>query len=501
VRRGYKSYFSKENGGTAEFNKPVLKHHDHEADPIGRITGGQFIKTKTGDAFKNDFLTPDTMESGGKGSGVARLNTEITDADAIAKILDGRLVSVSSGHSSKSLTCSLCSKPLLSPLARLFGADDDESCEHIPGKIYRDDDAKGLCFGITGPLTYHELSFVNIPAQAPARKVDWELIKMTDSAEEPIVVPSLYRGKKSDITSMVLLDHDNELDLLSADMRRVDNKVCVSMAIADKVISSVLDGVSSEDDTAHNAEPEQVNTSKDEGSDTNSRSGGASDASSKRETADSDDATDGRQKSVSTADGSGDNSNGRLGDASSGGNMTDKNDLSVDALQASIESLTQDKAKLEEKVEETATEVDSLKTKLEAKDSEVSRLTDDMSTMQGTLAKDYATIVAQYRILLSKPGTDKLDEKEAKDAFIDELAKRSVESLRDSLSDLAEEYKRFCEEEKVRKDARKGSGEEGVDVSDPKLASPALVDADGADEKEASKQKSGSEMLDEAFTN
>jgi hypothetical protein len=170
VRRGFRTFFSKENGGLSDFDKPVLKHHEHDQDPIGRITGGQFVKTKTGEAFKKDFVTPDTPDKGGRGSGVVRLTAEISDEDAIAKILDGRLVSVSSGHSSNSMTCSLCGKQLLDAFARYFGAGDENSCDHIPGRHYKDDEFKGLCYGITGPLTYHELSFVNIPAQQPPRR-------------------------------------------------------------------------------------------------------------------------------------------------------------------------------------------------------------------------------------------------------------------------------------------------------------------------------------------
>lgn len=175
-----------------------------------------------------------------------------------------------------------------------------------------------------------------------------------------------------------------------------------------------------------------------------------------------------------------------------------KNELSTDALQASIESLTQDKLALEGTLEEKTNEVETLTSQAEAKDSEVSRLTDDMSAMQGNLAKDYATIVAQYRVLLKKPGTEKLDEKEAKDTFVDELAKRSVESLRDSLTDLAEEYAIFCASEETPTEPRKGDKEDGVDVSGDRLVTPALVDSDG-DTKISTRTNSASDLVDQAL--
>jgi hypothetical protein len=481
VRDGYKTYYSVDNGGAAQFNKPVLKHHDHHADPIGRIVGGQFIKLKTGEAFRKDFLTPDTVETGGKGSGVVRLTAEITDADSIQKVLDDRLISVSSGHSTDSMTCSVCGGELMDAFARMFSEDED-ACRHVPGNTYEDDDGNpALCFGITGKLRYHEVSFVNIPAQQPARKVDWELIKMTDSVGDMTPIISTHRGRKSDIPSMILSDDVHELDLLHDKGRRLDGKVFVPMSVADKISSSVLGGDTSEDDAVYSAEPKQVDTPEDSGKDTNSRHGTDSDASSSGKKKDSGDATDGRQNSSSTSDRSG-KSKSRLGDDSDGDKMADKKDLSEGALLASIESLTQDKENLETQITDKTTEIQSLEAKVAAKETEVSRLTDDMSNMQGTMAKDYATIVAQYRVLLNKPGTDGLDDTEAKEAYIDELAKRSVESLRDSLMDLSEEYAIFLAEQADSDNTSSEDSSDNVDVSDNKLTSPALVDADGNDD-------------------
>lgn len=490
VRKSYKSYFSIENGGTADYDKPVLRHHEHDEDAIGRITGGQFIKFKQGDAFKKDFLNPDTKDTGGKGSGVVRLSTEITEADSISKIIDGRLLSVSSGHSSESMTCSLCSKPVLSLFERLFGEGDEDACDHIPGKTYNTDEHKGLCFGITGPLTYHEVSFVNIPAQPAARltKGDWKEVKMADSVDGRILAPiSVSQGKKSCISSMILRDSGWEFDLLAANQKRTGNKVCVSMAVADKVISSVLGEESSEDDTdPNNVEQGQVEPPEDTGRNASSRTGKASDASNKELGSTSGDA-DSHRKSTPHARGSGDNSSNKLDDDSYGEDMANKPDtkLSVDALQASIESLTQDNETFKTSVKQKDVEIESLKSQIETKDSEISRLTDDMSVAQGNLAKDYATIVAQYRVLLSKPGTEGLDDKESKSTYVEDLAKRSVESLRDSIGDLSEEYKKFLDD--AAETAKKPKSKTGIDLSDERLTSPTLSadrDAD-ADSKQS----------------
>ena len=491
VRKSYKSYFSIENGGTSEYDKPVLKHHDHESDPIGRIVGGQFIRYKAGDEFKKDYLNPDTMESGGKGSGVVRLNTNIFDSDAIAKIIDGRLLSISSGHFSDTLTCSRCGKQLIDSLARFLGMEeeDEDACKHMPGKTYKDEYGKGVCFGITGKLHYREVSFINLPAQQPAKvaKIDWEAVKMSDAESGPIVLPSIMRGKKSLITSMILKDSDMELDLLTARDRKLNNPVSVSMAVVDIVTSSVLDELSSEDEADLTTEPDSLDDTKDIGSGASSRLGADSNSSRRVAVADSGVANKGRQKTDAQAEGS-DNDKDRL---DSGDSMADKNDkkLSVDSLQASVESLTGTNKTLQDNVEEKDKEIQSLAGQIEVKDTEVKRLSDDMAQMQGSLSKDYATIVAHYRILLKKPGTEGLDDMEAQDKYIDSLAKRSVESLRDSLNDLFEELK----SEKEKTDETDGEDTTMIGIEDSKLTSPALGSADDSEEP---KEDTASDLAD-----
>lgn len=483
VRKSYKSYFSVENGGTADFNKPVLKNHDRDADPIGRIVGGQFIRYKAGDEFKHDYLKPDTMASGGKGSGVVRLSANITDSDAIAKIIDGRLLSISSGHSSDSLSCSRCGKQVLDAFARLFAGsedDDEDVCQHIPGKIYNDEFGKGQCFGITGKLRYHEASFIAVPAQQPSKlfKIDWAAVKMSDSEDGPIVLPSTIRGKKSLITQMVLKDNDMELDLLTARDRKLSNPVSVSMAAAEIVTSSIEDEIlSSENDANLTTEPDSVDDTKDVRDGTSTRLGAASDSSASDKIQANGAANKGRQTSKSTAKKSSNDSD-RLG---FGDDMSDKLDkkLSVDSLQASIESLTETNKTLQDKIGQKDKEAESLESRIEVKETEVKRLSDDMAQMQGGLSKDYATIVAHYRILLNKPGTEGLGDMEAQDAYVDGLAKRSVESLRDSLSDLFEELK----SEKERTDEAGEGGETTmIDIEDNKVTSPALGHPDNGDE-------------------
>ena len=81
---------------------------------------------------------------------------------------------------------------------------------------------------------------------------------------------------------------------------------------------------------------------------------------------------------------------------------------------------------------------------------------------------------------------------------MDELAKRCVESLRDSLADLAEEYALFCNSEEAPVEPRSGDSVDGVDVSGDRLVTPALADADG-DNKVSSRTESPSDIVDQAL--
>ena len=266
-----------------------------------------------------------------------------------------------------------------------------------------------------------------------------------------------------------------------------NNPVSVSMAVVDIVTSSVLDELSSEDEADLTTEPDSLDDTKDIGSGASSRLGADSNSSRRVAVAGSGVANKGRQKTDAQAEGS-DNDKDRL---DSGDSMADKNDkkLSVDSLQASVESLTGTNKTLQDNVEEKDKEIQSLAGQIEVKDTEVKRLSDDMAQMQGSLSKDYATIVAHYRILLKKPGTEGLDDMEAQDKYIDSLAKRSVESLRDSLNDLFEELK----SEKEKTDETDGEDSTMIDVEGSKLTTPALGSADDSEEP---KEDTASDLVD-----
>jgi len=164
------------------FSKPILTHHNEHADPIGRIVNATYVDTShslTRDGLisnlvkkLNDSNTPfyhllniadDLIESDiltnpdFTGLGYLLVTAEITDKEAIDKILDKRYLTVSTGASSDKAICSICKTDWV----------ESGRCEHLPGKYYDDK----LCVMITGSLIYDEISFVNAPADSLARVI------------------------------------------------------------------------------------------------------------------------------------------------------------------------------------------------------------------------------------------------------------------------------------------------------------------------------------------
>jgi hypothetical protein len=192
---------------TKDFNKPVLLHHEDHKDPVGRIheasyrdTSGSIVdkykglevKNKAGkvigtisDALIRDFnsgtmpfaqqidvtrsLFRDSLleDEGYEGLGHIQLVANITDLDAVQKLLDGRYLTGSVGATTDSAVCSICR----------VDWTDSGMCEHKPGAVY--DGAK--CFVIAGNLVYDEYSFVNVPADRHSRVLQLHYNGIQDS--------------------------------------------------------------------------------------------------------------------------------------------------------------------------------------------------------------------------------------------------------------------------------------------------------------------------------
>jgi hypothetical protein len=132
------TYYTKEGlqGGLESWTtprpKPVLTHHNqYSGEPIGRILKAEFH---------------DVTQSGKPG---LMFTVEITDPDAIEKVLDGRYQTVSIGASTDKVTCNICGTNRI-----------DEWCEHYPGEKYDEQTAHFIIGNTFG----REVSYVNVPA-------------------------------------------------------------------------------------------------------------------------------------------------------------------------------------------------------------------------------------------------------------------------------------------------------------------------------------------------
>lgn len=174
---------------TAQYPKPIQVHHDDRQDPVGRVVSARYVDVSQGimdawdarkvcddkrpidDSTLKDFCAgklsdeetltvADTRfiqdesivdDPDYQGLGYIELIADITDPDAIRKVLDRRYLTGSIGASTDSAVCSIC---------KADWAGEDGPCEHRPGKAY---DGK-KCVLIAGKLEYEEWSFVNSPA-------------------------------------------------------------------------------------------------------------------------------------------------------------------------------------------------------------------------------------------------------------------------------------------------------------------------------------------------
>lgn len=183
---------------THPYNKPVLTHHNaHRGEPIGRILNAEFSeKTLSG---KPGLI----------------FTVEITDQDAIEKVLDGRYQTVSIGASTDKVTCNICGKDRT-----------EEWCEHWPGKKYDEQ----TCHFIIGPTFGREVSYVNTPSDENARNVTMQIVEDDDKSKKTTkesAIISMYQiaeGLYQDVQNpeVNLYEHLNDdvkklLDLMATD--------------------------------------------------------------------------------------------------------------------------------------------------------------------------------------------------------------------------------------------------------------------------------------------
>ena len=189
---------------TTPYKKPVLVNHDETQDPIGRVLSARYFKTERG--MKSfDAYEPILRES--EGYGYQRLTIKVTDPEAIKKILDGRYETVSVRMTTTNAICSICGQDW---------SGEDGVCEHRPGTKY---DGK-LAYITTGDLSYRELSFVNIPADEYAGVKEAVVSEQRDALDV-----SLYANNDSEKVLEDLRTGENLYALLDSEAEESDDVV------------------------------------------------------------------------------------------------------------------------------------------------------------------------------------------------------------------------------------------------------------------------------------
>jgi len=391
--------------------KPILKFHNDEQDPIGRVASADYIQIKQGYDFENDFLNP----GDGQGSGFIRLGVNIMDADSIDKFLDGRYKNVSTRQHCDVMLCSICGDNM---------GDWDSECEHTPGKEYKIEGSDSLykCYGITGKLSYKECSVVNIPGDIEAE------IKEVTLDNEDSYKMSCMDTSGANVENMVLSDGENEVHLMAnaiknkvtaKDRKKLTGKTIV--AVSPVFNPSKLQSLANEDDSMTQTKTDAELAAEKKTTTTDV----ASDGSSKPDQAD---AEKKQKEGVVAPDADPAKTHG-----------AGKAVVSDAALVASIEALTKSLAEAKALSDSLKAETDRLKATIKERDEQLDKLRLSETALLADLKTAQAFSLVSNSIVLRKPSVAGIVDMETFNAKVTEYASRSIDSLKDSMSDLAPE--------------------------------------------------------------
>jgi hypothetical protein len=404
--------------------RPVLKAHNWDEDPIGRVTGARFIKIKDGDAFANDYANP----SKGIGSGFIQLDLNIMDSDSIIKFVDGRFAEFSTAQGFDELACSICGNDFL-----------NDHCGHMPGQVYeieadkKSEPKRFKCYAITGKLKYREISVVNIAGDDETGINSFELIG-SDSLDRTSDLVLTCTEDDHEIGSIVLANVDGEtVDLISSsqhssitsgDRKKLTGKVIVAASplfknnIKDKGEEMPEDNKpaeTTEDQTAKDTTNTDIKVTSDDGSKPNPE---AKDEKSKEGVI--------APKTETPV------TDGKAND-----------DLDTPVLVASLKAMTAQTQSLEAALEGKASEIERLKGQIAEKDSELEQVkkdaTDSLTELKSSLAKQ----LLDSKLVLGKSDVAEVKNTEGYDAKLLEYSDRTVDSLKDAMSDLTIEIVEF----------------------------------------------------------
>jgi len=409
------------------YRKPVLKHHDDEQDPIGRVTGASFVQLSKGDDFKFDYKNP----SKGMGSGFIKLDVVINDQNSIEKFLDKRFSSFSTRQTSAEAFCSICGSDMLQD-GGLF------SHEHQVGEIYQIESdslkdgkrrrADYLCYVITGLLDYREVSTVNIPGDAYSAAGGFELVQA--DSEESVIMKCAGDSLLATMDSLQITNGQNSVDLMepitARDRRMLTGKTIV--AISPSFDSSSMgegDTMTEKDEVVD----ETVDKTEDNGDTV------ASDATADGKSDQSKTDSEGKEDVVVPQ--SEDKADADTGDSN-------VSTLSPGVLQTSLEAVTKELEGAKNEKNELTSEIERLKASLKEKDDEITRVREGAQDSLNEVKLAYARQLLTDRLVLGKSDVKGIDDGDGFKTQVDKYAERTLESLKDSLEDLKQELIDHC---------------------------------------------------------
>ncbi len=221
------------------YPRPVLVRHDEEVDPLGRVAKAKYLdfssdyagrfpnvrKLMFYDSSRNRMSLFDSVDwvvknlnrlQDYRGLGAIELGMNVTNPEAIGKVLRDEYLTVSVGFQTDSAICSVC---------HTDWAEDDK-CEHRPGQVY---DGKKM-FLISGAMKFDEVSFVNFPADPFAViKTKGEAVKaMQDSLATRVFFLGLPSSKQfkvacADELEGLEINYDSDIIPVTGDPRSEDS--------------------------------------------------------------------------------------------------------------------------------------------------------------------------------------------------------------------------------------------------------------------------------------
>jgi hypothetical protein len=407
--------------------RPVLKNHNDGGDPIGRVKRAKFFQLKQGKSFEKDFLRPSKQ----RGSGFIQLDLEVMDEDAIQKFVDGRFREFSTRQGFDQFLCSFCGNDFA-----------QEFCGHTPGQtvVVEGDEGKEdkqfKVFGITGPLSYREVSVVNIPGDKFTKVNELELIG-ADSLEslgsddmvfncnvpDPIALSELVLTDVAGTEMVDLYSSGRHTQVTADDRKRLTGKAII--AVSPHFNEDLVMGENMTDNDTK-VEDEQVldNTITNTETDPTSTSDGEPSPESAEEDSKEDVVVPDEDNSDSTEE------------ANTSG-------LSAEDLEIGYKSLVQSNKVLESEGKTKDSEIKRLKGELTSKDEELERLKKTATDAQAAVKEVSAQILLDTRLILAKADVADVTDADTYKAKLQELGERTVDSLKDAIADLSPELMEF----------------------------------------------------------